>query len=186
MYPVISLTRKQEPTETSEQPIRTRYIGHVTGYQPIRDQYFLIRSVPARKHNQNIQLTPPPHWINRTVNAMATQNALTNEHNKGVGYEVTLTISLGRSHEGFGLKKEQFKQNKYPFVVISPSCSSTQNPNEVQEAQYMADIFGEFVVNYFLRIDCLENGLKVISSIITPVIVVKISRFVVVRHEVVI
>eukprot|EP00116_Pleurobrachia_bachei_P011385 sb/3471647/ len=26
-------------------PIRTRYLDHVTGYQPIRDQYFLIRSV---------------------------------------------------------------------------------------------------------------------------------------------
>eukprot|EP00116_Pleurobrachia_bachei_P006372 sb/3466634/ len=34
-------------TEMSKQPIRTRYLGHVTGYQPIRDQYFLIRSVPA-------------------------------------------------------------------------------------------------------------------------------------------
>ena len=30
-----------------KQPIRTRYLGHVTGYQPIRDQYFLIRSVPV-------------------------------------------------------------------------------------------------------------------------------------------
>eukprot|EP00116_Pleurobrachia_bachei_P013550 sb/3473812/ len=28
------------------QPIRTQYLGHVTGYQPIRDQYVLIRSVP--------------------------------------------------------------------------------------------------------------------------------------------
>eukprot|EP00116_Pleurobrachia_bachei_P019047 sb/3479309/ len=25
---------------TSKQPIRTRYLGHVTGYQPVRDQYF--------------------------------------------------------------------------------------------------------------------------------------------------
>eukprot|EP00116_Pleurobrachia_bachei_P011840 sb/3472102/ len=30
----------QEPTETSKQPIKTRYLGHVTGNQPIRDQYF--------------------------------------------------------------------------------------------------------------------------------------------------
>eukprot|EP00116_Pleurobrachia_bachei_P013503 sb/3473765/ len=37
---------KQEPTRSSKQPIRARYLGHVTGYQPIRDQYFLIRSVP--------------------------------------------------------------------------------------------------------------------------------------------
>eukprot|EP00116_Pleurobrachia_bachei_P005557 sb/3465819/ len=35
------------PTETSKQPIRTRYLGHVTGYQPIRDQYFLIRSIDS-------------------------------------------------------------------------------------------------------------------------------------------
>eukprot|EP00116_Pleurobrachia_bachei_P005491 sb/3465753/ len=27
----------------------TRYLGHVTGYQPIMDQYFLIRSVPATR-----------------------------------------------------------------------------------------------------------------------------------------
>eukprot|EP00116_Pleurobrachia_bachei_P015153 sb/3475415/ len=30
-----------EPTNTSKQPIRTRYLGHMTGYQLIRDQYFL-------------------------------------------------------------------------------------------------------------------------------------------------
>eukprot|EP00116_Pleurobrachia_bachei_P017116 sb/3477378/ len=29
----------------TQKPIRTRYLDHVTGYQPIRDQYFLIRSV---------------------------------------------------------------------------------------------------------------------------------------------
>eukprot|EP00116_Pleurobrachia_bachei_P004270 sb/3464532/ len=28
-------------------PIRTRYLGHVTGYQPFREQYCLIRSVPG-------------------------------------------------------------------------------------------------------------------------------------------
>eukprot|EP00116_Pleurobrachia_bachei_P000504 sb/3460766/ len=36
-------------SETSKQPIRTRYLGHVTDYQPIRDQYFLIRSVPGTR-----------------------------------------------------------------------------------------------------------------------------------------
>eukprot|EP00116_Pleurobrachia_bachei_P008113 sb/3468375/ len=29
------------------EPIRTRYLGHVTRYQPIRNQCFLIRSVPG-------------------------------------------------------------------------------------------------------------------------------------------
>ena len=37
----------QQPTGPRKQPIRTRYLGHVTGYQPVRDLYFLVRSVPA-------------------------------------------------------------------------------------------------------------------------------------------
>ena len=29
---------------------RVGYLGHVTGYQPIRDEYFLIRLVPDMCH----------------------------------------------------------------------------------------------------------------------------------------
>eukprot|EP00116_Pleurobrachia_bachei_P010328 sb/3470590/ len=35
------------PLLKKNQRIRTRYSGHVTGYQPIRDQYFLIRFLPS-------------------------------------------------------------------------------------------------------------------------------------------
>eukprot|EP00116_Pleurobrachia_bachei_P006486 sb/3466748/ len=49
-------------TDTSKQPIRTRYLGHVTGYQPIRNQYFLIQSVsnslPWVKQSTNISYQP--------------------------------------------------------------------------------------------------------------------------------
>eukprot|EP00116_Pleurobrachia_bachei_P002297 sb/3462559/ len=38
----VSPSRQQEPRETSKQQIRTRYLGRVTDYQPIRDQYFLV------------------------------------------------------------------------------------------------------------------------------------------------
>eukprot|EP00116_Pleurobrachia_bachei_P001032 sb/3461294/ len=41
------LITSHESTEASRQPIRTRYLCHVTGYQPIRDHCFLIRSVSA-------------------------------------------------------------------------------------------------------------------------------------------
>eukprot|EP00116_Pleurobrachia_bachei_P004481 sb/3464743/ len=41
----------QEPTDTSKQPIRTRYLGHVTGYQPIRDQYFLLPSLTSNQQS---------------------------------------------------------------------------------------------------------------------------------------
>ena len=37
----------QQPTGPSKQRIRTPDLGHVTGFQPIRDQYFLVQSVPA-------------------------------------------------------------------------------------------------------------------------------------------
>ena len=38
---------EQQPTEPSKQPIRTRYLGHVIGNQPISDWYFQVRSVPG-------------------------------------------------------------------------------------------------------------------------------------------
>ena len=31
----------------NQSEVRTRYLGQVTGYQPIRDQYFKVRSVPG-------------------------------------------------------------------------------------------------------------------------------------------
>eukprot|EP00116_Pleurobrachia_bachei_P005924 sb/3466186/ len=43
-------TRRNRP----KQVIRTSYLDHVTGYQPISDQYFLIRSVPG---NQDQSIT---------------------------------------------------------------------------------------------------------------------------------
>jgi len=37
----IGEARKQKTTEPSKQPVTTGYFGHVIGYQPIIDQYFL-------------------------------------------------------------------------------------------------------------------------------------------------
>eukprot|EP00116_Pleurobrachia_bachei_P016505 sb/3476767/ len=50
LSPTISqkITKHPRIIHSRNRPIRTRYLGHVTGYQPIRDQHFLIRSVPAR------------------------------------------------------------------------------------------------------------------------------------------
>ena len=53
------VTYWQELTDTSKQPIRTRYLGHVTGYPPIRDQHFLIRSVPVSwQLPHSLEITP--------------------------------------------------------------------------------------------------------------------------------
>ena len=51
-------TINQEPTRPSKQPIRTCYVGHVTGNQPISDHYFLIRSVHAINGRALIYIYP--------------------------------------------------------------------------------------------------------------------------------
>eukprot|EP00116_Pleurobrachia_bachei_P005087 sb/3465349/ len=48
---IVSLFEEEmrpQRARAGKQPIRTRYLGHMTGYQPIRDQYFLIRLVPCQ------------------------------------------------------------------------------------------------------------------------------------------
>eukprot|EP00116_Pleurobrachia_bachei_P004245 sb/3464507/ len=57
---VTTFYMNQEPTKTSKQPIKTRYLGHMTSYQPIRDQY---RSVP----DTDSYLTHTPTTIKRFV-----------------------------------------------------------------------------------------------------------------------
>ena len=43
----------QQRTGPSKQPIRILYLSHVTSYQPIRDQYFLVQSVPGWNETAN-------------------------------------------------------------------------------------------------------------------------------------
>eukprot|EP00116_Pleurobrachia_bachei_P012164 sb/3472426/ len=47
IFSALHILKETEPTQVGKQPIRSRYLGHVTGCQPISDQYFLIRSVPG-------------------------------------------------------------------------------------------------------------------------------------------
>eukprot|EP00116_Pleurobrachia_bachei_P014614 sb/3474876/ len=53
----ISSAKSSPKVTISKQPIRTPYLGHVTGYQPIRDQYFLIWSVPGNDIRGRSDLT---------------------------------------------------------------------------------------------------------------------------------
>eukprot|EP00116_Pleurobrachia_bachei_P015113 sb/3475375/ len=62
----------QEPTKTSKQPIRNRYLGHETGYQPIRDQYFVLISVPP---NASPMLLLSIYFVAKTTTNMATRNS---------------------------------------------------------------------------------------------------------------
>eukprot|EP00116_Pleurobrachia_bachei_P015534 sb/3475796/ len=87
----------KEPTETSKQPIRTRYLDHVTGYQPIREHYFLIRSIHAR-----LEIYPSHHIarsrVPRFIVALSNTNTIT-IHPTNMCYKMTRFL---RILNGFG------------------------------------------------------------------------------------
>eukprot|EP00116_Pleurobrachia_bachei_P002578 sb/3462840/ len=62
-YDDVIIMMSQEPNETSKQPIRAHYLVHVIGYQPIRDQYFLIRSVPDDEPNETSKQPIRAHYL---------------------------------------------------------------------------------------------------------------------------
>eukprot|EP00116_Pleurobrachia_bachei_P012207 sb/3472469/ len=74
-----SLSKPQESTETSKQPIRTRYLGNVIGYQPIRDHYFLFRTVPASfltREERSPEIVTPAHSLAAIVSSQSVISLL--------------------------------------------------------------------------------------------------------------
>ena len=53
----------QVPTDTSKEPLRGHYLGHVTGYQPIGGEYLLTLSV------QNLYLCLPVGNIGKMIDS---------------------------------------------------------------------------------------------------------------------
>eukprot|EP00116_Pleurobrachia_bachei_P015562 sb/3475824/ len=98
---------KQEPTDTSKQPIKTRYLDHVTGYQPIRDQYFLIRSVPDIKHSLNADIPPQPPNIPTDLIIILVANCFDVTSALGVEFQtnhcVYIVIGLLEEEPGLGV-----------------------------------------------------------------------------------
>eukprot|EP00116_Pleurobrachia_bachei_P015395 sb/3475657/ len=83
----------------SKQQIRTRYLGHVIGYQPIRDQYFPIRSVPGSSYY---------------IYAMAYIIC-------GCHFQILKT-----SFSGF-IKKTQLLRNRPIQEILAPNCLITNH-----------------------------------------------------------
>ena len=59
-YSLVSHCSPRSPSNRpSKQPIRTRYLGHVTGYKPIRNQYFLAQFMYCVLENCAYVITSP-------------------------------------------------------------------------------------------------------------------------------
>ena len=72
----VGLTIYRQPTDTSKQPIRSRYLRHMTGYQPIRDHWAcaiyrlewlvlprLSLFVRNSSHYWNLDILKPPTYL---------------------------------------------------------------------------------------------------------------------------
>eukprot|EP00116_Pleurobrachia_bachei_P013322 sb/3473584/ len=67
---------------SSKQPIRTRHLGHMTGYQPIRDQHFHFDLFWCNSSNSSLSLSLSPY--------------------RSIQYSPYLTVSINK---GFELNK---------------------------------------------------------------------------------
>eukprot|EP00116_Pleurobrachia_bachei_P001262 sb/3461524/ len=115
---VISNSSTSSIIGTSKQPIRTRYLGHVTGYQPIRDQYFLIRSVPVLgipiiTHCPINHLPPTPSGrfimlgcLSGVVNTCSVANDSSGERDREKGESERASMQQEREKEIHDFKKQ--------------------------------------------------------------------------------
>ena len=65
--PISNLKWKLDHLPLSKQAIRTRYLGHVTDYQPIRHQYFPVKTIPTISDDPILRLENTTGNIGRLV-----------------------------------------------------------------------------------------------------------------------
>eukprot|EP00116_Pleurobrachia_bachei_P019121 sb/3479383/ len=139
--------------------IRTRYLGHVTDYQPISDQYFLIRSVPGRSANRFGPLGTATKWQNLSVtadqNIQIPCDACSDTGKKTLAGCV---ISLVRSLESIGGSSE--KQTLRHHVFNLP-CRQLLYQDILQQGRICTTEFiNKIAFHYRCSVEqvCLELG----------------------------
>eukprot|EP00116_Pleurobrachia_bachei_P000647 sb/3460909/ len=115
--------------EPSKQPIRTLYLGHVTGFQPIRDQYFLIRSVPGRSQYR--------------YSALSYQNTLVTAIECNLPYTALYTYLAAQDLTRFSCKVP----HRYFFSALSTTYTTA---SDISHAD-LSTVNGEFPVLVFRR-----------------------------------
>ena len=117
-----------------KQPIRTRYLGHVTGYQPIRDQYFLMptprwwttlrwtrRSCWRSQRGQRTW----PKWPIGSLNTSLRRSFMTSGRERNSLYSILITLSSVITSISITLHTEQQVQIQLPISAhyTPPQCN---------------------------------------------------------------
>nr|AFK75460.1 putative secretory peptide-50 [Pleurobrachia bachei] len=145
----------QEPTETSKQPIRTLYLGHAIGYQPIMEQYFLIRSVPAIKDYVPWSPVVPGTYIQFDLESTPLQ--IKTNSTAGSGELIAVyTYTADLSYIGGVLV--QFNS---PIQYIISYCNTSWASLSVQPGDEADKIWTIWKTATALSIEC--NGVEVLN-----------------------
>eukprot|EP00116_Pleurobrachia_bachei_P007682 sb/3467944/ len=136
---------RSELTEMSEQPIRTHHLSHVTGYQPISDQYFLIFGLFLMQRlglvrvisEENFIEKKPEAFENRALAADFENEAETEGDGGGVKFETQVSqlvyqnvVCFAKRHPGGCLRhptgQGKNKMNMIDYVFPPPARYSLQ------------------------------------------------------------
>eukprot|EP00116_Pleurobrachia_bachei_P008018 sb/3468280/ len=161
----------QEPTETSKQPIRTRYLGHVSpGYQSIRDQYptrisrfgrFIVYSklhIPIFKKTEPTVTSKQPirtHYLGHVTSyqPIRDQYLITHiwEGNQGSVDQLPLgNISHRITHANLpvnfthSLTRKQHTPTQVNIVTACPNMECRNQPKQVNNQSVFPDSVGSW------------------------------------------
>eukprot|EP00116_Pleurobrachia_bachei_P003205 sb/3463467/ len=149
----LRLDMDMEPTDTSKLPVRTRYLGHVTGYQPIRDQYFgrFLHVPPVHRRKRPNRSLFPVYICNKNylhyVSIMLYFPANVADIRSGmfqtfINYNVKLFIEA--TDERSGCRARRCRENVLPTMDVSklmglcwlcPSCFESVDTGKVKGSE---------------------------------------------------
>eukprot|EP00116_Pleurobrachia_bachei_P013381 sb/3473643/ len=143
-----------QQTPRGNRPIRTRYLGHVIGYEPIRDQYFLIRSVPTSQEDRG---SSKEEKVRERV-YIARENERENKRERKESACVCV-LTLMRVPRARLLSTLQ-------FGVTAPYCESLK-PGPEPESCRIYPCYGWTWIKLFLTSECLTHVPTLTSKTLT-------------------
>eukprot|EP00116_Pleurobrachia_bachei_P008232 sb/3468494/ len=128
----------------TDRPISTHYVGHVTGYQPIRDRYLLIR-------NPQVTTTTPV-----SDSSIANNNTTVSSTESSVSLEIVEEDEGERKEEGIPARGSggDVKDNKFDSIqnLVYSEVATLISVNE-SRPHYLVEVVRELIglENDYLR-----------------------------------
>eukprot|EP00116_Pleurobrachia_bachei_P004548 sb/3464810/ len=189
---VSQYTENIEPTDSSKQPIRTRYLDHLSSYQPIRDQYFrseeavslgprfsalLFSDTPIYAHpdlvTKNLSPEDVTKWGSDCITFLHIGNEITPPRERPGGREhVGVIISLVQWEKNSCVQTTKQKSEKIPkdwnFMTIYGSTCYTVVVKHVRMCSQTVT-FCKMQVLVTIQTSAIRFRLVLDHGIVTPI-----------------